>query len=147
MSFCEISKPAGRARNVKPVLMFSRVMLVTTFEATQARNAAIRISTTAWIAKARHARSPRGSAKRGRRGGGRLVAVIDLSVPLVPAKAGTQSQAKEELDSRLRGNERERARHLNGGAIISPPSFQSLFWPRERPSRVPSPRWRSKMSA
>src|SRR5262245_26758002 len=28
--------------------------------------------------------------------------------PLVPAKAGTQSPAKQELDSRLRGNERER---------------------------------------
>jgi hypothetical protein len=28
--------------------------------------------------------------------------------PLVPAKAGTQSQDKKELDSRLRGNERKR---------------------------------------
>jgi len=27
-------------------------------------------------------------------------------MPLVPAKAGTQSQAKKELDSRFRGNER-----------------------------------------
>ena len=26
--------------------------------------------------------------------------------PLVPAKAGTQSQVKKELDSRFRGNER-----------------------------------------
>jgi len=32
-----------------------------------------------------------------------------LSLPLVPAKAGTQSQARKELDSRLRGNERTRA--------------------------------------
>jgi general secretion pathway protein I len=30
-------------------------------------------------------------------------------LPLVPAKAGTQGQAKKELDSRLRGNERKRA--------------------------------------
>ena len=30
---------------------------------------------------------------------------INLS-PFVPAKAGTQSHTKEELDSRLRGNER-----------------------------------------
>jgi len=29
-----------------------------------------------------------------------------IPVPLVPAKAGTQGQAKKELDSRLRGNER-----------------------------------------
>ena len=28
------------------------------------------------------------------------------SVPLVPAKAGTQSHAKKELDTRLRGYER-----------------------------------------
>jgi hypothetical protein len=27
-------------------------------------------------------------------------------MPLVPAKAGTHGQAKQELDSRLRGNER-----------------------------------------
>ena len=69
MSFCEISKPAGRARNEKPVLMFSRVMLVTTFAATQATNATISTSTTAWTANARQARSPRGSEKRARRGG------------------------------------------------------------------------------
>ena len=74
MSFCEISKPAGRARNEKPVLMLSRVMLVTTFDATHARNAAISTSTAAWIAKARHARCPRGSAKRARRGGGIVIA-------------------------------------------------------------------------
>src|SRR5437762_5578723 len=35
--------------------------------------------------------------------------------PLVPAKAGTQSPAKKELDSRLRGNERER-----GGPMTTP---------------------------
>jgi hypothetical protein len=29
-----------------------------------------------------------------------------MMMPLVPAKAGTQSQAEKELDSRLRGNER-----------------------------------------
>jgi hypothetical protein len=29
--------------------------------------------------------------------------------PLVPAKAGTQSQAKKELDARFRGHEWERA--------------------------------------
>jgi hypothetical protein len=28
------------------------------------------------------------------------------SIPFVPAKAGTQSQKKKELGSRLRGNER-----------------------------------------
>jgi hypothetical protein len=37
---------------------------------------------------------------------------MSLLSPLVPAKAGTQSQEfesqKQELDSRLRGNERER---------------------------------------
>jgi hypothetical protein len=29
-----------------------------------------------------------------------------IPTPLVPAKAGTQSHEKKELDSRLRGNER-----------------------------------------
>src|SRR5205814_7482379 len=47
---------------------------------------------------------------------GTVVAIIQgagektaTSPPLVPAKAGTQSQEKKELDSRLRGNERVRA--------------------------------------
>jgi len=31
---------------------------------------------------------------------------MNLMIPLVPAKAGTQSQEKKELDFRPRGNER-----------------------------------------
>jgi hypothetical protein len=31
----------------------------------------------------------------------------NVSVPLVPAKAGTQGPERETLDSRLRGNERK----------------------------------------
>ena len=41
-------------------------------------------------------------------GSGEKLAPDRPQAPLVPAKAGTQSPAKKELDSRLRGNERRR---------------------------------------
>ena len=51
--------------------------------------------------------------------------------PLVPAKAGTQGQAKEELDSRLCGNERAVFHACQPNATLS-----RLFWPKRSDERA-----------
>ena len=95
-----------------------------------------------------HARSPCGSAKRAGRGGARASTTMTVTNRR-PGK-GAQRRARRASQWRARfalpALHSCEASHRNGGAIRRPPSFQSLFWPRERPSRVPSPRCRSKMS-
>jgi len=67
-------------------------------------------------------------------GSGESVSLSKPQVPLTPAKAGGQSQAKKELDSRLRGNERE-----SGRAATPMEPFREVRSPERNygPARLP----------
>ena len=55
--------------------------------------------------------------------------------PLVPAKAGTQSHTKKELDSRLRGNERKNNQCKLGPLRNRVRSPEVMVTSKVRPSR------------
>src|ERR1043165_2824329 len=85
--------------------------------------------------------APVGAVVAGIRGSGETVSPSKRQTPLMPPNAGIQSQAKKELDSRLRGNERsaDQPPAQKPGAPFKMEPFREVRTPERNygPARLP----------